>query len=149
MQKTPEGQNGGPAGPGRVPQGGAPQTGATLTRIAEAARPLVKMGVAFARTLPGRTRDIVERIDMPRRVEQSRKWVEARNFPEKAERLRAGLAEGGKRAAAVSRDGADAAQAKARPLLAAVKSGTSKGAQAAAAFASARSSRPILRRRPS
>jgi len=149
MQKTPEGQNGGPAGPGRVPQGGAPQTGATLTRIAEAARPLVKMGVAFARTLPGRTRDIVERIDMPRRVEQSRKWVEARNFPEKAERLKAGLAEGGKRAAAVSRDGADAAQAKARPLLAAVKSGTSKGAQAAAAFASARSARlaEVLARR--
>ena len=149
MQKTPEGQNGGPAGPGRVPQGGAPQTGATLTRIAEAARPLVKMGVAFARTLPGRTRDMLERIDMPRRVEQSRKWVEARNFPEKAERLKAGLAEGGKRAAAVSRDGADAAQAKARPLLAAVKSGTSKGAQAAAAFASARSARlaEVLARR--
>ncbi len=149
MQKTPEGQNGGPAGPGRVPQSAAPQTGATLTRIAEAARPLVKMGVAFARTLPGRTRDMLERIDMPRRVEQSRKWVEARNFPEKAERLRAGLAEGGKRAAAVSRDGADAAQAKARPLLAAVKSGTSKGAQAAAAFASARSARlaEVLARR--
>jgi protein-disulfide isomerase len=141
MQKTPEGQDGGPAGPVRVPQGRAPQTGSAVARIAEAARPLVKMGVAFARTLPGRTRDILERIDMSRRVEQSRKWVEARNFPEKAERLKAGLAEGGKRAAALSRDGADAAQARARPLMAAVKSGTSKGAQAVAAFASARSAR--------
>lgn len=141
MQKTPEGQDGGAARPGRVPRGRAPQTGSAVARIAEAARPLVKMGVAFARTLPGRTRDILERVDMPRRVEQSRKWVEARNFPEKAERLKAGLAEGGKRAAALSRDGADAAQARARPLLAAVKSGTSRRAQAVAAFASARSAR--------
>lgn len=140
-QETPEGRDGGPAGPGRAPQGRGPQTGSAVARIAEAARPLVKVGVAFARTLPGRTRDIVERIDMPRRVEQSRKWVEARNFPEKAERLKAGLAEGGKRAAALSRDGADAAQARARPLWAAVKGGTSKGAQAVAAFASARSAR--------
>lgn len=134
-QETAEGRQGRPVHPRQV----APPSENAMTRVAETARPLLKMGMAFAKSLPGHTRDLLERIDMPRRMEQSRKWVEARNFPEKAERLKAGLTAGGKRAAALSRGGADVAQAKARPMMAAARSRSVAAGQALAAFASDRS----------
>ena len=92
-------------------------------RLIEAARPWVARGVAraiaFARTLPGRASDLAERIDMPRRMEQSRHWIAAQDFPAKARRTQAGMAGLSRKLGSKSRQGASAATAKAAPILSA------------------------------
>src|SRR3546814_18019396 len=82
----------------------------SLVRLA---KPLRARTVAFARTLPGHAHDLVERIDMPRRIADTRQWIEAQHFPDKAARLRSNLPKEGGGAADVSRPRLTAAPARA------------------------------------
>src|SRR3546814_3855037 len=52
-------------------------------RLVRLAKPLLARTGAFARTLPGHAHDLVERIDMPRRIADTRQWIEAQHFPDK------------------------------------------------------------------
>src|SRR3546814_11640690 len=92
---------------------------------------------AFARTLPGRAHDLVERIDMPRRIADTRQWIEAQPFPDKAARLRSNLQKAGRGAADVSRRSLTATQAKAGPILPAAGEKMVSGAQAVSGRATA------------
>src|SRR3546814_14251222 len=69
-------------------------------RLVRLAKPLLARTGAFARTLPGHAHDLVERIDMPRRIADTRQWIEAQHFPDKAARLRSNLQKAGRGAAA-------------------------------------------------
>src|SRR3546814_17116772 len=65
-------------------------------RLVRLAKPLLARTGAFARTLPGHAHDLVERIDMPRRIADTRQGIEAPHFPDKAARLRSNLQKEGR-----------------------------------------------------
>lgn len=94
------------------------RAGSTPALLADLARPLLAKGIAFGKAVPGHTRAFVERLDVARRVDQSRRWVKAQNFPAKATRFAGHVAKGGRRAVTVSRRGIKVAQAKAGPVMA-------------------------------
>src|SRR3546814_11687543 len=52
-------------------------------RLVRLAKPLLARTGAFARTLPGHAHELVERIDMPRRIADTRQWIEAQHFPDR------------------------------------------------------------------
>src|SRR3546814_5801095 len=117
--------------PGPQPRQGASE------RLVRWAKPLLARTGAFARTLPGRAHDLVERIDMPRRIADTRQWIEAQHFPDKAARLRSNLQKAGRGAADVSRRSLTATQAKAGPILTAAGEQIVSGAQAVSGRATA------------
>lgn len=104
-------------GDNRQNSDGPPPARDAAARFAAMLRPLLVKGVAFARTLPGHARDLADRIDMPRRIADSRKWIDAQDFPGKTQWLGKTVAETGRGAMAASRRGADATQATAGPVL--------------------------------
>lgn len=65
---------------------------AGLERAVRIARPMLRKGRVVAATLPGHVRALIVRADFPRRVETTRKWVVAQQFPAKARRLGAAAA---------------------------------------------------------
>src|SRR3546814_519398 len=115
-------------------------------RLVRLAKPLLARTGAFARTLPGHAHDLVERIDMPRRIADTRQWIEAQHFPDKAARLRSNLQKAGRGAADVSRRSLTATQAKAGPLLTAAGEKMASGAQAVSGRATALSETLAARR---
>src|SRR3546814_2646403 len=83
---------------------------------------------------------------MPRRMADTRQWIEAQHFPDKAARLRSNLQKAGRGAADVSRRSLTATQAKAGPILTAAGEKMVSGAQAVSGRATALSETLAARR---
>lgn len=87
------------------------------SKAIQVARPWLARGIALAKTVPGHLRDLAEWIDAPRRLDQSRQWLEEQDFPEKARKAQALVAKAGGQVASASRRAAASAQARIGPML--------------------------------
>lgn len=87
-----------------------------VKRAMEIMRPLVVKGLGVARALPGRSRALMERADLPRRLAQGRNWVVEKDFPANARKVADRAAQTGFAAADFSQKMAAAATARLGPV---------------------------------
>lgn len=102
---------------GRKPEWhGAP--GQTVDRIVQIARPLVIKALALAKTLPPRARTLIQRAELPRRLDQGRQWIVAQEFPSKARKAGLAASATGRRAIASACTATATVAATTTPLVA-------------------------------
>lgn len=116
---------------------GAP--GSRVDRVIEVVRPMALAALAFARALPGHTRNIVERAELPRRFEAACTWVEAQNFPARARKLGHAATETGQAVGALAREVTASAVATAGPVAASAAARIAAMAKRLAAAVASRS----------
>lgn len=89
-----------------------------MERYWQAARPVIAATIAFARTLPGHASALIARADFPRRLEETRNWAEAQQFPAKARKTQEAVAAATRRGASASLRAAAKVADRAAPIAA-------------------------------